>query len=675
MKRKNILLSIFMAAALASCSDYLDVDKDLKDRITLDEVFTNRDYTEEWLANAYGYLSNSCADMGYGGQWPYAFADDIYHPDYRNLWEKTYLEGQWQDTYKNCYLGIRQASIFIHNIDRSVMFTEAERADFKAQARFVRAFFYWKLLQKYGPIPLIPDDEGQDYMLSYDELYLSRNTYDECVEYISNEMIEAAKILPYRREAFNIARPTKGAALAVRARALLYAASPLMNGKGGNYAASMVNDEGNPLLSTVYDEEKWAKAAAAAKDVMELNRYMGDQKYDLYHQGRRETSDALGAYPATIPPFNDGNFSLKNWPEGYADIDPFASYRAVFNGEAQAWENYEVIFTRGQNQGDSNIKNMVVQQLPTFAKGRNRISMTQKQCDAYYMNDGADCPGKDSEIGRGDGSARLEGFVTADDVAAGRYLPCIEGVSLQYVNREPRFYASVAYNGTHWPLSDAVEEEDRDFDAWYYRDEAERYTGSTSQGLCTGIGVMKFVRPTDTNEGELITDKPDVAIRYAEILLIYAEALNEITPGTQYTVASWDGSTTYTIARSVDELKKGIQPIRIRAGIPDYEDFVYELQDQFRAKLKRERQIELMGEGHRYFDLRRWMDAPTEESVPVYGCNTEMTRAQAAAFHRPVRIDEIETRFTERTYFWPFSIDELYRNRKLTQNPGWQTSK
>ena len=189
--------------------------------------------------------------------------------------------------------------------------------------------------------------------------------------------------------------------------------------------------------------------------------------------------------------------------------------------------------------------------------------------------------------------------------------------------------------------------------------------------------MMKFVRPTDTNDNQEgigdnshISEKADMAIRYAEILLIYAEALNELK--NSYEISSWDGSKTYTIGRVEEELKKGIQPIRIRAGIPDYDDTIYSSPEKFRKKLKRERQIELMGEGHRYFDLRRWKDASAEESLPIYGCNTKMTENEAVQFHRPVIIGEIQTRFTERTYFWPISINELYRNRKLTQNPGWK---
>lgn len=96
---------------------------------------------------------------------------------------------------------------------------------------------------------------------------------------------------------------------------------------------------------------------------------------------------------------------------------------------------------------------MVGHQLPRFTSGWNTHGLTQKQCDAYYLNDGTNCPGKERELnlpGRSDMRERPTGFVTKEDVEAGRYKPLAEGVSLQYANREPRFYASVAYSGSVW---------------------------------------------------------------------------------------------------------------------------------------------------------------------------------------------------------------------------------
>lgn len=123
---------------------------------------------------------------------------------------------------------------------------------------------------------------------------------------------------------------------------------------------------------------------------------------------------------------------------------------------------------------------MVIHQLPRVAKGWNTHGLTQKQCDAYYMNDGTDCPGKDKEINRGDGSERMSGYVTKEDVEAGRYKPLSEGVSLQYANREPRFYASVAYNGDVWNLLNSNKNagEPQNIQVFYYRGDGNGYTNS-----------------------------------------------------------------------------------------------------------------------------------------------------------------------------------------------------
>lgn len=675
MKKKYIILSAAFALSigLSSCSDYLNTDKYFRDRMSLEDVFKNEDYSEEWLANAYSYLTGSNADVSSKGHTPFCFADDMYFGDrddfYKRLKNGEYGEGDQQGPWGACYKGIRQASIFIQNIDINEDFTPAEISDYKAQARFVRAYYYWLLLRKYGPIPLMPED-GLDYTESYNSLACSRNTYDECADFIASEMAVAAKDLPLERGALSIARPTRGAALAARAKVLLYAASPINNPRPSDTErfTDMVDDKGSHLIAQEYDESKWARAAAAARDVIELNRY------ELYHTGIRESASV--GFPKTITPPDDGDFSENEWPDGWKNIDPFESYRAIFNGQVSAENNPELIFTRGQNQSGEGVNVMVGHQLPRFTSGWNTHGLTQKQCDTYYMNNGRDCPGKDKEIGRGDGSDREAAFVTEEDVKVGKYPFLAAGVSLQYANREPRFYASVAYNGSVWYFMKADKEEFKGpRQIFYYRGGGNGYT-NTMFWLRTGIGVMKFVHPDDANDNNSndagwthIRKKAEPAIRYAEVLLIYAEALNELNGS--YNIASWDGSKTYTVSRVIDEIKKGVRPIRCRAGVPDYTQNEYENQILLRAKLKRERQIELMGEGHRYYDLRRWKDAPVEEALPIYGCNTLMTENQAQLFHTPVVVPSLPTTFSRKMYFWPISHSELKRNKRLTQNPGW----
>lgn len=681
--KKITTISIFIAVVtlLISCKKYLNTDQYFKDRMTLDKSFNNEKYIEEWLANSYSYITEINADVASKGYEPFNFGDDMYYGDrdgaydpqnanslnYNKFSLGNYHEGDVQ-SWTKCFQGIRRASIFIQNIDQSTVIDAGKKADYKAQARFLRAYCYWLLLRKYGPVPILPDD-GVDYTDSYADLALPRNSYEQCAEYIGKEMALAARDLPQNRGQLAIARPTRGAALATRAKVFLYAASPLMNGGklSMDYKAQLVDDKGTPLLSLTYDEQKWARAAAAAKDVMQLG------VYSLFVSPYK--SSGTVTHPATIAPPYNAAYSDKPWPEGWADIDPFDSYRALFDGEVPASSNPELIFTRGQNQSSEGINVMVVHQLPRIASGWNTHGLTLKQCDAYYMNDGADVPGKGMEYGKGDGSQRVGGFVTDQDVTGGKYKPLASGVSLQFANREPRFYASVAYNGSVWHLTNESQVNNREKQVFYYRGSGNGYT-NTMFWLRTGIGVMKYVNPQDTYEnGSLskVVPKYEPAIRYADILLAYAESLNELNGS--YSIPSWDSSAVYTIARDVDEMRKGIRPVRIRAGLPDYPGAIYSSSVQLRTAIKRERQIELMGEQQRYYDLRRWEDAATELTLPIYGYNTLMTATQRDLFHQPVAAFALQSTFASKMYFWPIAIDELRRDARLTQNPGWQTYK
>lgn len=676
-----IILSLGVSGIASSCADNLDADKYFKDRMTLDDVFTEKNRTLKWLSNAYSYLSNQDnIDVSYHSGTIFNFSDDIYfYGDealYSDFKRGTYTEDSRQQSWKDCYNGIRQASIFIQNVDKNNILTPEERVDYKAQARFIRAYYYWLLLRKYGPVVIAPD-EGFDYTDTYDELSIPRSTYDECADYIAEEMRLAAKDLPLSRGADEMAMPTRGAALSVRAKVLLYSASPINNPRSGDNDKfqDMKNFDGTFLLSQDYKDEKWAKAAAAALDVIKLNRY------ELNVSPVRSEQNATQGYPATIACYDDGDFSTKDWPDGYRNIDPYESYRSMFNGDLAAEVNKELIFSRHQNV---DLKEFSRQCLPLNpANGKNFIGITMKQCDAYYMYDGTDCSGKERELGldRSDNKPRESGFV--EPGTAGTHIPGFDKlsgsgyseVSNQYINREPRFYASVAYSGYVWPMlgNQEVTTTAKQImkQVHYYRGEANGYSAS-SDYLPSGIGFVKFVNPYDAapeKSNSLIIPKTEPAIRYADILLSYAEAINEIEG--QYDISSWDGSETYSITRSIDEMKRGIRPVRCRAGLPDYSIEVYQDVASFREKLKRERQIEFVGEGQRYFDLRRWKDAEFEESMDVYGCNILMDKNQKNLFYVPTICKQLTSVFTRKMYFWPIPKFELKRNNKLVQNPGW----
>lgn len=670
----RLLLTLFVVGLAWSCSDYLDSDRYFRDRTSLETIFTDRERTEEWLAYAYSFINGPAADiiskansgsphvyddaMYYGDRDAKYDIKDVYDLSYNKYRLGEYNENEFNAIWPNAYKGIYQASIFIHNIDMNGTMSADERLDYKGQARFVRAYLYWLLLRKYGPVPIMPD-EGMDYTLSYDDLATPRSSYEEVAEFISSEMVQAAKEIQYLRRADNenVARPTKGAALATRAYALIFAASPLANGNNDEFAQAMVDDQGRRLLSQDYSEEKWAKAAAAARDVIELGTY------DLYTAAFSNTDNGPHDRPTIVPPA-DPQFSDQDWPNGWRNIDPFKSYRNLFTGAVSPVDNEELIFSRVHNT--SEIASMVIHQMPRDFGGWNTHGLTQKMVDAYYMNDGSDAPGKDKEIGRGDGSERVTGFTTQEDVEAGRYRPLGANVSLQYANREPRFYASVAYNGVVWHYLSRPEPGDRHRQTFYYRGGGNGFMNSPFH-LRTGIGVMKFVDPQDAPGN--IRPKAEPAIRYADILLLYAEALNELDGS--YSIKSWDESTTYNISRDINEIQRGIHPVRIRAGLPDYTSDTYSSKEELRNAIKRERMIELLGEGKRYFDLRRWKDAEVEEALQIYGCNVIMNADRREEFHQPVAIFNLASTFSPKLYFWPISHHELKHNNRLTQVPGW----
>ncbi|MGX5689793.1 RagB/SusD family nutrient uptake outer membrane protein [Arcticibacter tournemirensis] len=663
MKAKHIIIILLAGTGLftSSCKDYLSVEHFFADRQSEERIFSSRVYTEQWLAYCYNQLLDYNLEIGHKNFTVSNYADDMFYneggngADYRRFKFGEYDQGWYNQSWTQSYTGIRQASVMINTMTEGGTFTDQEVAQYKAEARFIRAYLYWLLLRKYGPVPIMPE-KGVDYDQAYDNLSFPRNTYDEVADFISSEMVLAAKDLPLKRDNRNIARPTRGAALATRAKALLFAASPLANGNGE--MAGFTDDQGRALISQQYSEEKWAKAAAAAKDVIELNTY----KLYVADKKIKGTTD----YPATIVPPHHPEYSNKNFPEGWANIDPFESYRALFNGDLYASENPEMIFTRGENQTDQEhgVIALTRHQMPQMAGGWNCHGLTLKQCDAYEMNDGR--PFNRTEILAKYGSNM---FVQSNEVD--QFKPLRADVWKEFANREPRFYASVAFNGAFWTMSSAsnTNSNNTNKQVFYYRGEDEgRVNGD--RWLPTGIGMMKYVNPKDNAaNGGKIYPKVEITIRYADILLMYAEALNELSGS--YNIPSWDGATTYVISRDLSEMSRTISPIRIRAGVPNYEMTVYASQNGLRNSIKHERQIELLAENQRYYDLRRWKDAPVEEAKPVYGYNTLITKNNAALFYSPVRVPLLQTAFSQKMYFWPISWDELRKNKRMTQAPGW----
>ena len=655
---KKILLYIFLpivaGGMFSSCADYLDVDKYFYDQLSIDSAFSKRKYVDGWLSNAFEPIKYITEGEGMR-RW---MSDDIVKyegRDYQNgNYSATTNNGDSENLLYKAYEAVRKASTFIDNVDRCGELTEVEKADMKGQMRFIRAYAYWSLIRHFGPVPLIPE-HGLDVSLSYEELSLPRASLDEIVAFIDQDLVVAARSLPMVRTVNNMGRPTRGAALALRARILLWVASPLMNGNRDLF--NVKDNRGRQLVPQEYDESKWAKAAAAAKEVMDLGIY------ELY---TIEPSPDTPEYER--PPYN-AEFSDKNFPDGWADVDPYLSYKSIFDGTIIGSKNPELIFTR-TSRGNEQINHWVSNCMPRTLSGSNLIGVSQKQVDAYYMDNG-----QTIQEAEATGYYKEDGFTTSSNPlneGGAPFLPA--NVSWQYAHREPRFYASIAYCGSIWVCASANEAQYRNKQIFYYRDLNDGKQGFKEDCPLTGIGFKKFVNDEDAfTQGGYRMDKTENTIRYAEMLLIYAEALNELTPGKSYTVERYNGETM-TVQRDVNEMRSAMKPIRMRAGVPDFDDVVYANQELFRTALKRERQIELVGENcFRYYDLRRWKDALLEENQPLMGCNInisdDVTRVQE--FYRPTVVASMPKVFTQKMYLWPFPVKEMKRNVNLTQNPGW----
>lgn len=661
---KKYILYILMVAGsfgMNSCGNFLDVDQYFNDLNQFDSIFTNRNNTEQWLWNTYSFLEGTGADISNKANQAFNFAsDDLIYGDrttteggcraYQNC-EYGPTKMLYEDRWGHFYRGIREASIFIHNVDKCIEMQKDEIADYKAQARFLRAYYYWMLIRQWGPVPILPS-EGQDVNKSYEELSIPRSSFDDCVNFIVAEFEDAALHLPVERSVSWVGMVTRGAALAARAKVLLYAASPLYNGNRELF--DLKDNEGKQLINQTYDERKWARAAAAAEEVINLGQY---QLFTV------DSSKTTVAPPAEL--------RAKRFPLGCGGIDPYLSYRNLFNGGVRAKDNPELIFFR-QNYSVEDINEMVKHSYPNSLGGWNTNAVTLKQVNAYYMFDG-----KDKESASAEYPYEETGYATSGTDYKFVHITDLdkEMVNRRFCNREPRFYASIAFHGCIWESLSGTDGKDG---LYLVNRPCDYYKGGRDGKILskpeffprTGMGLFKYYNPDDTWQpgSTYYSYKVEPAIRFADVLLWYTEASNEITSGQSYTFDTYDKAGSITVKRDVDKMRSAFSQVRFRAGLPDATDYADAA--QFRVTLKRERQIELFAEGSRYFDLRRWKDAPVEEALPIMGMNVDMGLGRKDEFYKPVPSDMPKV-WLDKMYLWPIPKNEAERNVKLTQNPGW----
>ena len=505
----------------------------------------------------------------------------IFDTNFWTAWRQRLMN--WAFVYKY----VRACNIFFSKIDGATFDDPTQKDELKGEVHFLRAYLYFDLVEMYGGVPIITKDYGLK-----DSFAVPRNTYAECIDFISNECDSAASLLPLT--ATDLGRATKGAALALKARTLLYAASDFAN-SNGSWAGSYADKD---LIGYTSGDRtaRWQAAKDAAKAVMDLGIY----------------SLAGDPNPATAEEASSNYGDIFLATQTSEDI--FARFFTTKVDES--WDGY--------NPGLYNQPNGY------HCWGSN--TPTSQMVDSYEMSDGSK-------------------FSWNNPTEAAN----------PYANRDPRFYASILYEGAQWRKRPAdIYPSDPagiiQVGTWQKWDGSKMVTVAgldTRQspfenwnGTYTGYYMKKFVDPTVDAQNFKQT-APWRFIRYTEILLDYAEAC--IALGQE------------------DEAKTYINKIRARSGMPP----ITETGAALVARYRNERKIELAFEDQRYFDIRRWMipEVGYEDVMavqPVYKLLPDHTTAATPTYSI---VDVQQRSWNPRFYLLPIQLDEMNRNDKLVQNP------
>ena len=576
---------------LGSCN-YLDVDQYFDDTLKFDSVFTQKRYFEAYLWGAAGQLPDESRIFGHEYAPGITAGDDIFTVMSSDIFRGSAfalgyvnpdnLRGMnvWSDMYKV----IRKANLMLARMDECQDMTALDRRNYTGYIHFLRGYAYYHILMTCGPAILV-GDEIFESNLDGPAYNTYRATYDETVEYICSELETAAAYLPLKASIAQFERPTKGAAYALIARLRLHAASPLFNGTStarlyfGNWKRTY---DKAYYINQNYSEEKWALAAAACKRVIDMN------VYELFTVSKDQNTPQL---PAGVP--------TENFPNGAGGIDPFKSYSHMFTGDEPFKNNNEVIWGRISEE----VKGYTQQSFPQYMGGYNGMGLTQKMIDAYRMEDGKTI---EEAMAVGEYKEGPNDFTSGPRDFSDYHLN--GNIWQMYANREMRFYACVGFNGCYWPATSTTDGSYRLQTVKYCMDgNAGKYAGTVGSDNYTPTGyvIKKYISSYDAWRGNSSEryEKGFPIIRYAEILLSYAEALNQLTTTHAITLPTGE---SYSLSRDVDEMAKAFNQVRYRAGLPGLTQAQLESPTEMFEQIKRERMVEFLGEGRRFYDVRRW---------------------------------------------------------------------
>lgn len=473
------------------------------------------------------------------------------------------------------YQGIRKANILINNIDvvpfnltyiNALGETKPLNYTMKAEARFLRAHFYFELVKRYGGVPLIGDNV---YVLG-DDVQLPRNTFAQCIDYIVRELDEIKddlRSLPMADATEFAHAPTKEACLAMKARVLLYAASPLFNEKP--------LEAGNELIGyPSYDSGRWNLAAQAAKDLI----------------------DQYG-------------------PKGKGTLNLAQDYRNIFV-DFYGGNNPELIFFRpvGKNKSIETANGPLG--FSGNSLGNGNTNPTQNLVESFLMKDGT------------------------------KYVST--SVDDPFKNRDPRLDFTILHHGSRW-LNTTLDTQ-----------VGGTHNPSGAQYSRTCYYMVKFMKDYQTSSNYEDNIHLWVMYRYGEVLLNYAEALNEVALA---------GGTIDN-----KEVLNSLIQLRKRAGIEPGNENYYGLPApqnydaaEMREIIRNERRIEMAFEEQRYWDIRRWRIAEDIFKEPLKGLNIQVVGNKT--IYNEVNV--LSAEFDTKRYFYPIPYSEVIKNGNMIQNPNW----
>jgi len=463
-----------------------------------------------------------------------------------------------KDAWDLPYTNIRRVNLLLKHLPQTPIPSHIRNV-MKAEARFLRAWYYAILLKHYGGIPLL----GDAVFNVTDKIPAVRNTYKECVDYIVSECDAAAGALPMERIREDYGRASGGAAMALKARVLLYAASPLFN--GGNIAPQ------NPLTGyTDNVTERWKLAADAAAALMRSNAY------SLYEDNT--TAPGYGFYKVFTMRVNP-EYILARMQGGNRELET-------------AWQ-------------------------PPSRDGAHGGFPYQNFVDAFGMANG-------------------KGIT---DPASG-YNP-----NDPYKDRDPRLAYSIIRDQTPLIQNNGLKEP------------VNIYLGSDGKGVSqdavyagtpTGYYTNKMLDENIAANFIHGSQRCFPLMRYAEVLLNFAEATNEYTG-------------------PVQEVYDAVEQVRKRAGLSPYQLPAGLSREQMREAIHAERRVELAFEGHRFWDVRRWKIAEQTETKMMNGMEVRRAGGNVSYTIFPVRKHNFRTAM----YLWAIPQSETAKSPELTQNPSW----